>query len=133
MALFGYKNVYFSKDKNPIMKCWRTQVYSNYKKLKCFLFMDPCSAEIVAKEIKKALKFEIGVEKERISRRYIKIELNGKFSINKRINGKTYRFGTYSHLDDAKVERDRLVKCNWDEDVLCDLYMVIDEIEKVIV
>lgn len=41
--------------------------------------------------------------------------LNGKYEINKMIDGELYNFGYFDTLDDAKTARDILVENNWDD------------------
>ena len=43
---------------------------------------------------------------------------NGRFMILKEINKKMEYFGTFDTMEDAIAERDLLIKCNWDYDVM---------------
>ena len=52
--------------------------------------------------------------------KYIKKTRNGRYTINKRINGKMTHFNTFTNLIDAINERDLLIKYNWDYDLLCE-------------
>jgi len=42
----------------------------------------------------------------------------GKFSIHKSVNSKVECFGTFNSLTDAYEERDKLMRANWDYDIL---------------
>ena len=52
--------------------------------------------------------------------RYITRNKCGNYIITKRIDNKHYSFGTFHNLKDAEEERDELIRCNWDWDLLCD-------------
>ena len=36
--------------------------------------------------------------------------------------GKLLYYGRFKNIEDARHERDLLIKCNWDLDTLCDVY-----------
>lgn len=49
-------------------------------------------------------------------------KIRGKYHIH-RINndtGKLEHYGTFNTLEDAQKERDLLVSCNWDWNLICD-------------
>lgn len=52
--------------------------------------------------------------------RYIRKTPSGKYSISKKINGRTEYFGVYETLAIAVQERDLLVKYDWDYNLLCE-------------
>jgi hypothetical protein len=56
-------------------------------------------------------------DKEYYKSKYIR-PMYGKYIIEKCINGKSESFGTFNNLEEAIIERDLLIKCNWDYDVL---------------
>lgn len=43
------------------------------------------------------------------------------YQIHKILDGSIYHFGTFNSLDEAKKERDLLIKCNWDYDLLVEM------------
>lgn len=50
------------------------------------------------------------------ARRYIIKKRNNKYTVLKKINGKTISFGTFNNLEDAKHERNVCALCDWDYD-----------------
>ena len=48
--------------------------------------------------------------------RYIKKTYNGKYAVQKQVNGEYQHFGTYKTLEDARDERDYLESIGWDYD-----------------
>ena len=50
--------------------------------------------------------------------KYIKRMPNGKYSIQKYINGEYSHFGTFDTLEEAIRERDICVECDWDYDLI---------------
>ena len=48
--------------------------------------------------------------------RYIKKTYNGKYAVQKKVNGEYQHFGTYKTLEDARDERDYLEGIGWDYD-----------------
>lgn len=54
--------------------------------------------------------------------KFIEEYAKGKYIIRKTINGKRLTFGTFTDLKKAEKEVELLKKCNWDLEILCDLY-----------
>ena len=52
--------------------------------------------------------------------KYIR-KVKGYFYVQKVVNGKLEHFGSFKSLEDAIVERDLLIKYNWDLECLCEL------------
>lgn len=53
--------------------------------------------------------------------------INGKYVIQKSINGKSSYFGTYKSLKTAQLVRNELIKCNWDKKQLNKIKNKIEE------
>lgn len=51
---------------------------------------------------------------------HIMISEEGNYRVVKRINGKLTHFGTFHNLKDAQLERDLLMKFDWDLDKICE-------------
>ena len=43
---------------------------------------------------------------------------NGKYLLNKTIDGKIESFGVFNTLEEAQKEREWCIKCNWDWDII---------------
>ena len=52
--------------------------------------------------------------------KYIQKTPAGNYRIEKWVKGKSEHYGTYTTLFDAILERDLLIKYNWDYDLLCE-------------
>lgn len=52
--------------------------------------------------------------------RYLRKTKAGNYKIVKWLNKKMVYFGTFHNLEDAMLERDLLIECNWDWDILCE-------------
>lgn len=55
----------------------------------------------------------------------------GHYIIQKWLDGKPQTFGTFTCLTDAVSEVEKLIECNWDMDVLCDLTGTDDDMGEV--
>lgn len=53
--------------------------------------------------------------------KFISLTPNGSYVIRKTISGETKYFGSLHSLEDAVEERDKLIKCNWDYDLLVEM------------
>lgn len=51
--------------------------------------------------------------------RYITRTKSGNYVITKTIDNKKVDFGTFHNLKDAEEERDELIRCNWDWELIC--------------
>ena len=50
--------------------------------------------------------------------KYVYLAPCGKYVIEKNIDGRTEYYGSFPTLEEAESERDLLVKCNWDWDLI---------------
>lgn len=53
--------------------------------------------------------------------KYIQRNMVGSYQIIKKFKGKSEHFGTFHKLDDAVDERNKLIKCDWDYDLLVEM------------